>query len=294
MLLFEAVFPYISQVLQHCTGSRIVVDLLVVLVPILYLVSVALYAVAFFGSNPAAERYKSSFLFATVVIHILYLVIRTVAFDHPPITTVFEIMSVLAASIAIGYAYIELRTKARNTGFFILVLALVFQTVSSLYIKDLTEIAPILRSRLLGFHVSAALLGYTAISLSAVYGFLYLMMYHEIKSSRFGLIYNRLPNLEMLEKMSHKSEVFGFWTLSVAIAIGLFWLPRAFESFSYWDPKLIGTMVIWSLYAIALAAKRTLGWQGRKTMIISLIGFGFVFLSMTVINLYLSGFHTFY
>ena len=203
-------------------------------------------------------------------------------------------MTLLAASISVGYTYIELRTKASNTGFFILLLALVFQTVSSLFIKDLTEIAPILRSRLLGFHVSTALLGYTAISLSAVYGFLYLMLYHEIKSSRFGLIYTRLPNLEMLEKMSHKAELFGFWMLTIAIAVGLIWLPRAFENFSYWDPKLIGTLFIWVLYAVGLTAKRKLGWQGRKTMIISLVGFGFVFLSMTVINMYLSGFHTFY
>jgi hypothetical protein len=48
------------------------------------------------------------------------------------------------------------------------------------------------------------------------------------------------------------------------------------------------------LYAIALGAKRSLGWQGRKTMVISLVAFGFVFLSMTVINLYLSGFHSFH
>jgi ABC-type uncharacterized transport system permease subunit len=147
---------------------------------------------------------------------------------------------------------------------------------------------------LLGFHVSAALLGYTAISLSAVYGFLYLMLYHEIKSSRFGLIYSRLPNLEMLEKMSHKSELFGFWMLSLAITIGVFWLPQAFERFSYWDPKLVGSLVIWTLYAVGLGAKRKLGLQGRKTMIISLVGFGFVFLSMTVVNLFMSSFHGFY
>jgi hypothetical protein len=41
-------------------------------------------------------------------------------------------------------------------------------------------------------------------------------------------------------------------------------------------------------------AKRKGGWQGRKTMIVSLIGFAFVFLSMIVINIYLSSFHTFH
>lgn len=284
------------------------VDVLVVVMPLLYAALVTLYAIAFFANAPAIERWKTPFLLGTVLCHLFYSGVRTVAFDHPPITTVFEIMTMLAACIAIAYAYIELRTKAvlsaerspqeagqaANTGFFILLLAFIFQTVSSLSIKDLTELQPILRSRLLGFHVSAALLGYTAISLSAVYGFLYLMLYHEIKSSRFGVIYTRLPSLEILEKMSSRAEVFGFAMLSVAIIVGLVWLPRAFEEFSYWDPKLIGTLAIWVLYAMSLTAKRTFGWQGRKTMIVSLIAFAFVFLSMTVINVYLSGFHSFY
>ena len=270
-----------------------VVDFFAVTIPLLYAGLVGLYAISFFGDKPFANRLKSPALIATAVLHLVYIGLRTVAFDHPPITTVFEIMTLLAACIALGYTYIELRTRATNTGFFILMLALVFQVVSSFYIKDLTDIAPILRSRLLGFHVSTALLGYTGISLSAVYGFLYLMLYHDIKSSRFGLIYHRLPNLEMLEKMSYKAAVLGFFMLTVAIIVGLFWLPRAFESFSYWDPKLIGSLVIWVLYAVGLSAKRKLGWQGRKTMIISLVGFGFVFFSMTVVNLYMSGFHSF-
>lgn len=270
------------------------VDVLVVAMPLLYVVLVGIYASSFFGKIPSVEPFKTPALILTVVLHVLYIGLRTVAFDHPPITTVFEIMTMLAACIAVAYTYIELRTKASNTGVFILLLACVFQVVSSLYIRDLSEIAPILRSRLLGFHVTTALLGYTAISLSAVYGFLYLMLYREIKSSSFGLIYNRLPNLEMLEKMSSKSEIFGFIMLTVAIAIGLIWLPRAFDNFSYLDPKLVGTMAVWVLYATSLAAKKRLGWQGRKMMIVSLIAFGFVFLSMTVINMYLSGFHSFY
>ena len=272
---------------------EMLVDVLVVLMPLMYACLVLLYGISFFKGAHWANTAKTPVLFSAVSIHLLYIVVRTAAFDHPPVTTVFEIMTTLAFCIAVAYAYIELKTKASNTGFFILILAFVFQATSSLYIKDLLDIAPILRSRLLGFHVSSALLGYTAISLSAVYGILYLLLYHEIKSSRFGLIYSRLPNLEMLEKMSHKAEVFGFIMLTIAIAVGLIWLPRAFENFSYLDPKLVGTLIIWILYAIALTAKRTLGWQGKKTVILSVIAFAFVFLSMTVINLYMSGFHSF-
>ena len=270
------------------------VDILVVAVPLLYAGATLLYGVSFFRTSAVASRVKTPVLLFTLVIHLVYLLIRTIAFDHPPITTVFEIMTLLAASIAIGYVYIEMRTKSSSTGFFILILALAFQTVSSLFIKDLILIPEFLHSNVLGLHVSAALLGYTAISLSAVYGFLYLMLYHEIKSTRFGLIYSRLPNLEMLESMSNRAEMFGFLMLTVAIIVGIFWLPRVFDRFSYLDPKLVGTLVIWCLYAVGLSAKRRFGWQGRKMMLLSLIAFGFVFLSMTVINLYLSGFHNFF
>ncbi len=212
--------------------TKIIVDILVVALPFLYAGLVTVYGIAFFGNAVAVERLKRPYMLALLALHIVYLGVRTAAFDHPPITSVFEILTLLSAAMTIAYAYLELRTNIRNTGFFILSLALIFQTVSSVFIKDLTVIPEYLHSLLLGFHVSAALLGYTGISIAAVYGLLYLMLYHEIKSSKFGVIYSRLPNLETLETMSRKAEVFGFGTLSVAIVIGLFWLPRVFREFS--------------------------------------------------------------
>ena len=50
-----------------------------------------LYAVSFFGNSPVAGRGKSLFLIGTLAAHFAYIILRTVAFDHPPITTVFEI-----------------------------------------------------------------------------------------------------------------------------------------------------------------------------------------------------------
>jgi ABC-type uncharacterized transport system permease subunit len=274
--------------------TKFIVDILVVVLPLLYAGLVAVYGIAFFRKNAILERIARPYMVGLLVLHVGYLGLRTLVFDHPPITTIFEIFTLLSAAMTIAYAYVEFRTNIRNTGFFILTLALIFQTVSSLFIRDLISIPEYLHSLVLGFHVAAALLGYTGISLGAVYGSLYLMLYHEIKSSRFGIIYTRLPNLETLEGLSHKAEVFGFVALSVAIAIGLLWLPRVFSNFSLWDPKLVGTIAIWVLYAIVLMAKRRFGWQGRKTMVLSLIGFAFMFLSMTIINMYLSTFHTFH
>lgn len=273
---------------------KTVVDLITFALPILYFSTVWAYAKAFFKDSPVAKRTKTPLLLVTLATHTVYLLMRTALFNHPPITTMFEIMSIVAFAIAAAYAGIESRTKAKNTGYFILILAFLFQTFSSIFIQDLFEVKPILRSNLLGIHVSSALLGLAAITISAVYAFLYLMLYHHIKSSRFGVIYTKLPNLEMLERMSMLAIVFGFVLFTIAIAVGLIWLPRAFENFSYFDPKLVGTVFIWAMYGVGLAAKKTIGWQGRKIMILSIIAFAISFFSLTIVNVYFSGFHKFY
>jgi len=269
------------------------VDVLVIAMPLAYAMLIILYGRAFFAGNRKAEELAPRALMTVVLLHFLYVGLRTAAFDHPPVTTVFEIMTMLALCISVAYLYIEMRTGTSSTGFFILSLALLFQVTSSTFIRDPGELDPILRSNLLGFHVTSALLGYTAISLSAVYGFLYLLLYREIRTSNLGLIYSRLPNLETLEKMSYKAMVFGFLMVTTAILIGSIWLPRAFPSFSLWDGKLIGTMLVWLLYAAALTANKALGWQGRKTIILSLLAFGCLVLEMSIINAFGDTFHSF-
>jgi len=147
-------------------------DILCVAMPFLYAALVVIYGLTFFKGNQVLERMRFPLLLSTVILHLFYLTARGIMLDHPPITSVFEIMSLLAASIAVAYMYIEWRTRTSNTGAFILLLAFAFQTVSSLFIRDIIAIPAYLHSLVLGLHVSTALLGYTGISLSAVYGFL--------------------------------------------------------------------------------------------------------------------------
>jgi ABC-type uncharacterized transport system permease subunit len=120
------------------------------------------------------------------------------------------------------------------------------------------------------------------------------MLYHHIKSNRFGIVYENLPNLEKLEGLALTAVLSGFVLLTIAIGVGLIWLPRAFASFSYFDPKLIGTVIVWMLYGGGLISKRAIGWQGRKIMILSIVAFSVSVFSLTVINIFFSGFHRFY
>lgn len=272
----------------------IIVDFLNILLPLMYGGLLFLYGRSFFKSVSRADNVKTVGLIVTVAAHLVYLLARTVQFNHPPITTPFEIMTVIAFCIALAYLYIEVVSKVHGTGLFVLIPAFFFQAVSTLFIRDLGQIPEILRSNLLGFHVTSALLGYTAIAVGAMYGLLYLMLYHDIKSNHFSVIYKRLPNLEKLESMSFRSTLFGFLFLTVAIAVGFIWLPIAFGEIFYSDPKLVGSMFIWALYAVGLVSKKVAGWHGRKIAVLYVSGFIVALFSITVINFFFSSFHQFY
>lgn len=271
-----------------------VIDFLNNLLPVLYIASFATYSYAFMKGGKQLANSKRLFLFITLLVHALYLLLRTLAFDHMPITNVFEIFTVLAFSISFSYFVLELVTDIRGTGPFIIIISVLFQVISTLFIEDLVEVRDVLKSNLLGSHVFSALLGYAGITISAVYGFLYLVLYKDIKLNRFGLIFNRLPNLEVLELLSFYSAVFGFFLLTITITIGLIWLPRAFPDFSYSDPKLIGTSMVWILYGVGILSKILGKWRGKKVVSLSILGFILAILSTMVTNFLSRSFHSFY
>ena len=271
-----------------------VIDSITIALPILYFATVWIYGQSFFRDNTTATKLKTPSLIIILIIHLFYLIARTVEFNHPPITTVFEILTAVAFALAASYRIIEFQTRIKNTGFFVISVALLFQTISSLFIVDLLEVKPLLRSNLLGFHVLSAISGFSAFAISAVYGILYLMLYHNLKKNSFGLIYEKLPNLEKLERMALVAVGTGFILLTIAILIGSVWLVRSVENYSLLDPKLIGTIIVWLVYGAGLLGRKSFGWKGRRIMVLSITGFAVSFLSLTLINVYLSGFHNFF
>lgn len=273
---------------------KTLINTLTLILPFIYGGLVWLYAKNFFTDTPLHKNVQKFFVIPTALLHAFYLALRTEVFDHVPITTIYEIMSLISFAIVVVYIIIEYMIKVKGTGFFIITLSFIFQIISSLFIEDLLEVKPVLRSKLLGTHVSSALIGYVGLALAAVYGFLYIMLYRNIKAKRFNAFYTKLPNLEILEQMTAISIAIGFVFLGIAIAVGIIWLPRAFEQFSYFDPKLVITICIWILYGAGLLAKQYSGLKGRRFMILAIAGFVVSFFSLTVGNLYFSNFHNFY
>jgi len=270
-----------------------IIHVISALLPLAYALLVYFYLHDFYRDSQKYTRFTSPAMLVTIIFHGLYLILRSIEFEHPPISSRFEIFSLIAFGLLTLYALIEMRTTVRDTGGFILFFALLFQVASSLFVENTYEVKPVLKNAVIGLHIISALLGYIAITLSATYSILYLVLYKKIKTKNYGVFYQRLPSLELLLKLSSMGYKLGFVFLTVAIVVGGIWLPIAIPNFSAYDPKLIFTMVIWVLYGIGFLGRTFLHWQNKTLMYFSLAGFALTITSLIVISFFTSSFHLF-
>lgn len=260
---------------------------------VLYLITFLSYLYDFFAENNYLISIKRIVLFITLIFHVIYFVERTFFLGHLPIVTQYEIFSLIAFSIGFTYFLLELLSDIRGTGAFILLFSLIFQTKSSLFIQDIYVVNHVLQNYPLGTHVITAILGFTAISISAAYSFMYLLLYKNIKSNNFSIIFKRLPNLEILEKLTFYAMVIGFILLSIAVILGMTWLPSAFPEFSYFDSKIISTVLVTIIYGIGIFLKTKRIVIGKRFSQFSIYGFIFSILSLMLTSVIMDSFHNF-
>src|SRR6185369_16595988 len=149
----------------------------------LYAITALAYMVDFLRDDPLARGATRPLLFTVASLHAVYLCLRTVLYEHVPLASIFEVMTIVAFAVVIVYLYVELRSRTHKTGMFLISFSFVFQTISSAFISSTGDFPPILRSPLFAIHTGSAVLGYTAFAVSAIYGVLYLLLYHDLKAS---------------------------------------------------------------------------------------------------------------
>lgn len=269
------------------------INALNIVLPTLYALLWADYALLFFRNDPFAERTAPWLLRVSMALHALFLVVRTVHFHHFPFATMFEAFSVLAFSILAIYSLIESRIGVRTTGFFIVGIVFLFQLVSSAFVEAPASFSDLLWEPAFMLHVASALLGYSGMAISAVYGLLYLMLFYDIKQHRFGLIYKQLPSLEVMASFTYRSASLGLIFLTVAMFGGVALLMKVYGTYWSWDPKLMITFVAWLIYGLCVSASRFWGWSAKRIAFTSIAGFAVIMFSLVVVNLVFTRFHAF-
>jgi HemX protein len=244
-----------------------------ILLPTAYLFVVVMYGLLFFTKNKKLERITPYLLFGLMSVHGLEIFSRGITLHAIPLSSMFDAFSFLALSILIVYTIIEMTVKNKATGFIVLILPFILQIISSLLYTWDIESNPLLRNPIFAVHATFTIVGYTGLCISALYALMYIMLNHNIKKRRLGIVYENLPPLDLLEKLSIRSITIGIVALGIGLLLGHFRSSAVFGSFWLNDPKVVFSDILWVCYLTGYLLSKIAKWRGRWMAFLSLSGF---------------------
>ena len=271
------------------------------LVPLLYLVVWGVYLWLFYTDHPTARRICTRLAILTVIMHLACTVGRGFILGRLPMGSSAEFFCSLALALLATYLVIELRIKAKNTGFLVTGVAFFFVLVGSVFTNTTMEVSPFLADPGFAGHAVAVLFAYTAMSLSFLYAMLYLILNRQLMQHKFGLLFRRSPSLDVLERMSVGAVKIAVPLLFASLCLGHLWMydladrmdPAMAAQLSPWDPKILISWVILIGYTIGLVGNRFFDWRGRRMNVLAVGAFIVVVAAMGLVYHFFPSFHNF-
>lgn len=147
------------------------------------------------------------------------------------------------------------------------------------------------RSPWLPIHLGLIFAGIAGFALSFAVGTTYLVVRYRLKQKRLAGL-QRLPSLEVLDRINFRSMLFGFVFLTLGIAAGGAWAAVSLHTTWAFDPKVLFTGLIWLWYGVALQFRLIAGWRGRWAALFSIVGFGGLVTSMVLLRFVVEGWHS--
>ena len=266
-------------------------EILIIFTILFYMLSTAAYFVFLFIQKNFTQRVGYFLIMAGFLCHTASIVYGFAMSGHLPVGNLRETLSLAGWAIAGGFLIFQYKFNLRILGIFaapMMTLIVVFATLVSNAPYQATKI---FKSFWLISHVMAIFFGEAFFTLAAGLGALYLIQENAIKTKRHRFFFKRLPSLDLLDSSGYACIVVGFSMLTLGLVTGLVYAKTYWGRFWSWDPKEVWSAITWIFYAILLHERLTVGWRGRRSAIMAIIGFGVLLFTFLGVNFLLEGHH---
>ncbi len=195
------------------------------------------------------------------------LVIRSIASGHPPVTGLFEYMTLFAWAIVLGFLLLWRRKGLDLIAVFGATAGAFALAMASLFPSEINQqLIPALQSYWLWIHVSLAVLAEAAFTVAFVASVMYLIGQ--------GRDFRGMPDGRKLDTVTYRAIGVGFPLFTIgALFAGAIWAQKAWGSPWSWDPKETTSLIVWFIYAIYLHARFVRGWSGSGVAWLSVLGY---------------------
>ncbi len=261
------------------------------LIPFLYLICAILYSIHFFGEGEQSGKIASLVTSTVVVIHMLVIVEATYSLGFIPFTDIFGAVSIFAWFAATAYLLLESAIEDRVFGQPVLSIIFIFLMLGSTITRTHAS-RELVFSPVFEIHVASSLFSYVVFLFSSISAILYILLYNEIANKRFGFFFNKIPSLDLMEKVIFYGNLVGVVLLTVGIISGIKW------SFDIWnrfilDPKFLNVIISWLIYTVLLASQRMGVIYGKRSAWLTIVAFVIVIINFFTTGLLFPSVHAF-
>lgn len=257
----------------------------------LYFISMAGYISFLFNQKKIYQKISFRLIITAVAFHFVSMMIYTMATRHVPIQNLSQSLSIAAFFLGCMFLFFQYKFDFKILGVFASVLLFAIM-LAVLMIPD----APVEKNSILkGFwfyaHIILVFTGDGALALACGTGILYLLQEKGIKTKSPGFFFKRLPSLDFLDNVGYICLTTGFALLTIGLITGFIYAKTIWGRFWSWDPKEIFSAGSWLVYAALLHLRLYSGWRGRKSAIMTIIGFLIIIFVFLGVNMLLGGHH---
>ena len=253
----------------------------------LFWIAAGLYALAglaYMGFLVGAPRFMRHLarlsLLAAFLTHLAEIGARGVAGLHP-VSSLSEAIGFLAFLTVGAFLIAQLKRPLDAIGAFVSPAALILMMVA--YVSPDRGEGSTADLGVLGrVHIGLAIVGVAIFALATGLAIFYLVQERELKHHKIGRAVKRGAALETLDHLMYRLVQVGFPIFTVAMVSGALWTAERAEPMRIEYPI---AAIAWSAFAAVLIARHTAGWRGRRSALLTLIGFGS---ALVVLGIYIA------
>jgi cytochrome c-type biogenesis protein CcsB len=258
----------------------------------IYGAATLLYVVYFARPAEALGKAAGRILASGFAFHCLFTVNRYLESGYTPITNPHESLSFFSLAVVGVFLAFQWKYRAVILGSFLMPVAFIILLASASFPSAVTPLSPTLKSGWLAIHAVGAFAAYATFTVAFCAGVMYLLQERYLKKKLLGVLFRRLPSLDILDDINYRCLAFGLPLLTIAITSGSLWAKSAWGAYWSWDPKETWSLVTWFVYAALLHGRLTTGWRGRRAAILAIVGFCVILFTFLGVNLLLPGHHS--
>jgi len=258
------------------------------------LIMIILLFVEMFGSSKGL-RFIIKFLIVLVVIGFVAqtagLAMRWYISGHAPWSNGYESMIYIAWVTLLAGLLFSSGSKMTIAATTILSSIILMVAHLSWMDPEITNLVPVLKSYWLTIHVSVITASYGFLALSAILGFinLILMIFKSPKNvNKFNL------KIKELTAINQRSVMIGLYLLTIGTFLGGVWANESWGRYWGWDPKETWALVSVLVYAFIAHMNFMPGLKSKFAYnFATLISYGVILMTYFGVNYYLSGLHSY-